>query len=101
MHARVEISLLTAAALFSLLDQAASATRPKSCAHRYVALVPPSVPAHLSRCSRAKIKAIKDDLVDKNAPFGVDLLLPQVGGNARKTNVSSTSALASAMGVIS
>ncbi|KFZ07619.1 hypothetical protein V501_06284 [Pseudogymnoascus sp. VKM F-4519 (FW-2642)] len=26
-------------------------------------------------------------LVDKNAPFGVDLLIPQVGGNARKTNV--------------
>lgn len=23
-----------------------------------------------------------------NAPFGVDLLIPQVGGNARKTNVS-------------
>lgn len=25
---------------------------------------------------------------DKNGAFGVDLLLPQVGGNARKTNVS-------------
>lgn len=25
---------------------------------------------------------------DPNAPFGVDLLIPQVGGNARKTNVS-------------
>lgn len=23
---------------------------------------------------------------DKNAPFGIDLLIPQVGGNARKTN---------------
>lgn len=23
---------------------------------------------------------------DKNAPFGVDLALPPVGGNARKTN---------------
>ncbi|OBZ73652.1 putative nitronate monooxygenase [Grifola frondosa] len=37
---------------------------------------------------RAQIKALKDDLQDKNAPFGVDLLIPQVGGNARKTNVS-------------
>ena len=36
-----------------------------------------------------QIKAIKQDLKDKNAPFGVDLLIPQVGGNARKTNVSS------------
>ncbi|KAK7056435.1 hypothetical protein VNI00_002990 [Paramarasmius palmivorus] len=39
---------------------------------------------------RQQIKAIKDDLVDKNAPFGVDLLLPQVGGNARKTNYDYT-----------
>eukprot|EP00419_Tripos_fusus_P061797 CAMPEP_0172927798 /NCGR_PEP_ID=MMETSP1075-20121228/217650_1 /TAXON_ID=2916 /ORGANISM="Ceratium fusus, Strain PA161109" /LENGTH=376 /DNA_ID=CAMNT_0013789073 /DNA_START=43 /DNA_END=1173 /DNA_ORIENTATION=+ len=36
------------------------------------------------------IKILKDDLVDKNAPFGVDLLLPQVGGNARKTNKDYT-----------
>ena len=35
-----------------------------------------------------KIHAIKADLKDKNLPFGVDLLLPQVGGSARKTNVS-------------
>jgi hypothetical protein len=28
--------------------------------------------------------------VDKNAPFGVDLLLPQVGGGARKTNSDYT-----------
>lgn len=33
------------------------------------------------------IDEIKENLEDKNAPFGVDLLLPQVGGNARKTNV--------------
>jgi hypothetical protein len=26
-------------------------------------------------------------LKDPNLPFGVDLLLPQVGGSARKTNV--------------
>ena len=35
---------------------------------------------------REVIQELKDDLVDKNAPFGVDLLLPQVGGSARKTN---------------
>jgi hypothetical protein len=27
-------------------------------------------------------------LKDKGAPFGVDLLVPVVGGSARKTNVS-------------
>merc|ERR1719326_1230307 len=36
------------------------------------------------------IKILKDDLEDKNAPFGVDLLLPQVGGGARKTNKDYT-----------
>lgn len=30
------------------------------------------------------IDALRADLNDKSAPFGVDLLLPQVGGNARK-----------------
>ncbi|KAH9169856.1 2-nitropropane dioxygenase [Lactarius sanguifluus] len=35
---------------------------------------------------RQQIIALKRDLKDPNAPFGVDLLLPQVGGNARKTN---------------
>jgi len=39
---------------------------------------------------RKTIKMCKDDLVDKNAPFGVDLLLPQVGGDARKTNKDYT-----------
>lgn len=33
------------------------------------------------------IDEIKANLEDKNAPFGVDLLIPQVGGKARKTNV--------------
>lgn len=33
---------------------------------------------------RAQIKDLKESLVDKNAPFGIDLLLPQVGGSARK-----------------
>jgi len=39
---------------------------------------------------RNTIKILKDDLVDKNAPFGVDLLLPQVGGGARKSNKDYT-----------
>lgn len=36
------------------------------------------------------IDEMKEFLNDKNAPFGVDLLLPQVGGNARKTNSDYT-----------
>jgi len=39
---------------------------------------------------RRTIKILKDDLEDKNAPFGVDLLLPQVGDGARKTNKDYT-----------
>jgi len=40
---------------------------------------------------REQIQELKEGLVDKNAPFGVDLLLPQVGGaNARKTNKDYT-----------
>eukprot|EP00294_Goniomonas_avonlea_P013486 CAMPEP_0114560792 /NCGR_PEP_ID=MMETSP0114-20121206/11649_1 /TAXON_ID=31324 /ORGANISM="Goniomonas sp, Strain m" /LENGTH=359 /DNA_ID=CAMNT_0001746363 /DNA_START=18 /DNA_END=1097 /DNA_ORIENTATION=- len=39
---------------------------------------------------REQIQLLKKDLVDKNAPFGVDLLLPQVGGSARKTNYDYT-----------
>lgn len=34
---------------------------------------------------RDQIAELKEHLDDKNAPFGVDLLLPQVGGSARKT----------------
>jgi len=37
-----------------------------------------------------QIDELKSHLTDKNAPFGVDLLLPQVGGNARKTNYDYT-----------
>jgi len=37
-----------------------------------------------------QIKILKADLKDKNAPFGIDLLIPQVGGNARKTNYDYT-----------
>ncbi len=36
------------------------------------------------------IQDLKDDLKDKNAPFGVDLLLPKVGKGARKTNYDYT-----------
>jgi len=39
---------------------------------------------------RKTIKMLKDDLVDKTAPFGVDLLLPQVGDGARKSNKDYT-----------
>merc|ERR1711998_199790 len=33
-----------------------------------------------------EIDEVKEALVDKNAPFGVDLAIPQIGGSARKTN---------------
>ncbi|KAF8305655.1 2-nitropropane dioxygenase [Clavulina sp. PMI_390] len=39
---------------------------------------------------RGQIKLLKKDLKDKSAPFGVDLLIPQIGGNARKTNSDYT-----------
>eukprot|EP01059_Diplonema_ambulator_P008011 TRINITY_DN1753_c0_g1_i1.p1 TRINITY_DN1753_c0_g1~~TRINITY_DN1753_c0_g1_i1.p1 ORF type:complete len:355 (+),score=100.37 TRINITY_DN1753_c0_g1_i1:56-1120(+) len=38
---------------------------------------------------RKELKQLKEKLVDKTC-FGVDLLLPQVGGNARKTNYDYT-----------
>jgi len=39
---------------------------------------------------REQCKKIKEGLNDKSAPWGVDLLLPQVGGSARKTNKDYT-----------
>jgi len=39
---------------------------------------------------REQIAELKGFLKEKNAPFGVDLLIPQVGGNARKTNYDYT-----------
>jgi NAD(P)H-dependent flavin oxidoreductase YrpB (nitropropane dioxygenase family) len=39
---------------------------------------------------REQVAELKGYLDDKNAPFGVDLLLPQVGGSARKTNYDYT-----------
>jgi NAD(P)H-dependent flavin oxidoreductase YrpB (nitropropane dioxygenase family) len=43
-------------------------------------------PKHL----RSVIKEIKEGLNKPDLPFGVDLLLPQVGGSARKTNYDYT-----------
>jgi len=39
---------------------------------------------------REQVAELKGYLNDKNAPFGVDLLIPQVGGSARKTNYDYT-----------
>ena len=39
---------------------------------------------------KEQIDELKEGLKDKKAPFGVDLLIPQVGGNARKTNYDYT-----------
>ncbi|PBK96410.1 NPD-domain-containing protein [Armillaria gallica] len=39
---------------------------------------------------QGSVEELKEYLEDKNAPFGVDLLLPQVGGNARRTNIDYT-----------
>ncbi|KAK6833880.1 oxidoreductase, partial [Apiospora arundinis] len=39
---------------------------------------------------REMIADMKARLVNKDAPFGVDLLVPQVGGSARKTNYDYT-----------
>lgn len=42
------------------------------------------------RMLREMIVEIKANLRAPNLPFGVDLLIPQVGGSARKTNVDYT-----------
>lgn len=62
-------------------------THPRSFVSRYVQ----QSPHPLCTYPRAplQIQELKSHLNDKNAPFGVDLLIPQVGGNARKTNVRS------------
>lgn len=39
---------------------------------------------------REQVAELKSFLNDKKAPFGVDLLLPQVGGSARATNYDYT-----------
>lgn len=47
---------------------------------------------------RKTLQMLKDDLEDKNAPFGVDLLIPKVGGSARKTNYDYTKGKLNEMG---
>ena len=49
---------------------------------------------------REQIAELKGFLKDKNAPFGVDLLLPQVGGSARKTKFASPRSFPSAYSFI-
>lgn len=39
---------------------------------------------------KKQCKILKNDLIDEKLPWGVDLLLPQIGGNARKTNKDYT-----------
>ncbi|KAK0474906.1 2-nitropropane dioxygenase [Armillaria novae-zelandiae] len=39
---------------------------------------------------RSSIRALKSHLRDPKAPWGVDLLIPKIGGNARKTNEDYT-----------
>ncbi|OBT83892.1 hypothetical protein VE02_08383 [Pseudogymnoascus sp. 03VT05] len=39
---------------------------------------------------KGQISELKSHLIDPNAPFGVDLLIPQIGGNARSTNYDYT-----------
>jgi len=46
--------------------------------------------SYTPRILRKVIADLKKNLKDPNAPFGIDLLLPQVGGNARKTNKDYT-----------
>ena len=78
-------SLLQSPMLEDLESLEVLVTHQRSCARTYVlalgALSIPELTGH------AQIKELKEGLKDKNAPFGVDLLLPQVGGSARKTNV--------------
>ena len=40
------------------------------------------------------INELKSHLEHKDAPFGVDLLIPKIGGGARKTNVRPFACLA-------
>ena len=57
---------------------------------RYLQAVKKHLPWQRQDDIFAELKAnLESQLEDKDAPFGVDLALPQVGGNARKTNVCS------------
>ncbi|KAF9512693.1 hypothetical protein BS47DRAFT_1372753 [Hydnum rufescens UP504] len=42
------------------------------------------------RILELQIRTLKENLSDPSAPFGVDLLFPQIGGDARKTNYDYT-----------
>ncbi|KAF9516476.1 hypothetical protein BS47DRAFT_1390723 [Hydnum rufescens UP504] len=39
---------------------------------------------------KQQVRLLKQDLKDKNAPFGIDLLIPQIGEGARPTNYDYT-----------
>lgn len=45
--------------------------------------------AYTPELLREALNELKSYLVDKSAPFGVDLLIPKVGGGARKTKYVS------------
>ncbi|KAI9446669.1 2-nitropropane dioxygenase [Lactarius indigo] len=45
------------------------------------------------RLLREAVDDLRAQLEDKDAPFGIDLAIPQVGGGARKTNASQLSEL--------
>ncbi|KAI0928861.1 hypothetical protein AcW1_005976 [Taiwanofungus camphoratus] len=45
---------------------------------------------HSPKMLQEAVDELKSFLENKNAPFGIDLALPQVGGNARKTNYDYT-----------
>ena len=74
-------AMLEASALLEVL-----AILQRSCVHRYLPTFFDATSPNSHR--HVQIKILKDCLEDKKAPFGVDLLIPQVGGAARKTNVS-------------
>jgi hypothetical protein len=46
--------------------------------------------SNLNIIEHIQINDLKANLDDKDGPFGIDLLLPQVGGSARKTNYDCT-----------
>ena len=56
----------------------------KSSEPRYVRLLPSN--ATMGLTLDEKIRKLRSLLHEPKAPFGVDLLIPQVGGSARKTN---------------
>lgn len=45
---------------------------------------------HTPRVLKILLQTLKKDLIDPNAPYGVDLLIPKIGGGARKTNYDYT-----------